>query len=246
MRQLTNTQSLLRTNQYRISDAISIYIPTIGEIYDYGETEYYRVVQLLTSVPYDLMVQFDDIGIDYETITEFQLFLMMLESFAMQEKDLSIVFGDFDVHSLRVAENIKTNERVMLDSNGSVIIDQSIQNQISNVIRKIHFWEKNVKKAGNAEAKKYLIERNRLKQKRAARKPAPSFLDEGIIKMVNTEEFKYNYEQCMDLSIYKFNASLQQIPKKKNWEQTMTGAYFGTVDLSKLNMEKIHWMSSVG
>ena len=173
-----------------------------------------------------------------------------IEWFALEtNRDHSVVSeiaSDFDVHSLRVAENIKTNERVMLDSNGSVIIDQSIQNQISNAIRKIHFWEKNVKKAGNAEAKKYLIERNRLKQKRAARKPAPSFLDEGIIKMVNTEEFKYNYEQCMDLSIYKFNASLQQIPKKKNWEQTMTGAYFGTVDLSKLNMEKIHWMSSVG
>ena len=61
--------------------------------------------------------------------------------------------------------------------------------------------------------------------------------------MVNTEEFKYNYESCMDLSIYKFNASLQQIPKKKNWEQTITGAYFGSVDLSKLNIDKLHWMS---
>lgn len=234
----------MRTNQYYVSDKISIYSPTIGEIYDYGETEYYRIAQLLTSVPYDLMVQLDDIGIDYETITEYQLFLMMLESLKVNEKDLSIIFGNLDIQSLKVAENTQTGKLEMIDSNRNSVIDMNIQNKISNGIRKVHFWTKNERKAGNAEAKKYLIERNRLKQKRAARRPVPSFLDEGIIKMVNTEEFKYNYEQCMDLSIYKFNASLQQIPKKKNWEQTMTGAYFGTVDLKKLDIEKIHWMSS--
>lgn len=243
MTQLERTQSLMRNNQYRIKDGLSIYIPAIGEIYDYDETEYYRVVQLLTAMPYDLMVQFDDIGMDYETITEYQLFLMMLENFRLQRQDMSIVFGSLDLQKLYIAED-KKGERIMIDSDGNIVINQTIQRQIADVLRRIHFLEKNLKKAGNAEAKKYLIERNRLKQKRAAKKQQPSFLDEGIIKLVNTEEFKYNYEQCMDLSIYKFNASLHQIPKKKNWEQTMNGAYFGTVDLSKLNMEKIHWMSA--
>ena len=242
--QLERVQSLMRSNQYRIQDGLSIYVPTIGEIYDYDEAEYYRVVQLLTAMPYDLMVQFDDIGLDYETITEYQLFLMMLENFKLQRQDMSIVFGSLDLQTLRIADNGTPDGQIMVDPSGNIVISQAIQRQIANVLRKIHFLEKNLKKAGNAEAKKYLIERNRLKQKRAAKKQQPSFLDEGIIKLLNTEEFKYNYEQCMDLSIYKFNASLHQIPKKKNWEQTMNGAYFGTVDLSKLNMEKLHWMSA--
>ena len=235
----------MRTNQIYINENISIYSPTIGEIYDYGESEYYRIAQLLTSVPYDLMVQLDDIGIDYETITEYQLFLMMFESFKDNGKDLSIIFGDSEIESLRVAENLKTKQYEVINLDNNCIIDLDTQKKISDGIRKIHFWTKNERKAGNAEAKRYLIERNRLKLKRASRKPMPSFLDEGIIKMVNTEEFKYDYEQCMDLSIYKFNASLQQIPKKKNWEQTMNGAYFGTVDLKKIDIDKIHWMSSM-
>lgn len=240
---MANTQSLLRTNQYRINDTISIYVPTIGEIYDYGESEYYNIVQLLTSVPYDLMVQFDDMGVDYETINEYQLFIMMIKSFIKNNKDLSIVFGSFDIASLNFSENKKNGEVVLVDKNNNPVIDKLIQYEISNAIRKIHFWAKTDKRAGNEEAKKYLIERNRLKQQRAARKKQESFLDENIIKLVNTEEFKYSYESCMDLSIYEFNASLQQIPKKKNWEQTMAGAYFGTVDLSKLNIDKLHWMS---
>lgn len=240
---MANAQSLLRTNQYRINDTISVYVPTIGEIYDYGESEYYNIVQLLTSVPYDLMVQLDDMGIDYETISEYQLFITLIKSFIMNKKDLSIVFGSLDVSSLKFAENTKNGETVLVDANNNPVIDKLIQYEIANAIRKIHFWSKTDKQAGNKEAKDYLIERNRLKQQRAAKKKTGSFLDENIIKMVNTEEFKYDYESCMDLSIYKFNASLQQIPKKKNWEQTITGAYFGTVDLSKLNIDKLHWMS---
>lgn len=239
---MANTQSLLRTNHYRINDTISIYVPTVGEIYDYGESEYYDIVQLLTSVPYDLMVQFDDMGVDYETISEYQLFLMMLESFMLKKKDLSIVFGSLNINSLRFKES-ENGEKKLVNSKGETVIDKLIQYEISAAIRKIHFWTKTDKRAGNKEAKQYLIDRNRLKQKRAAKKKKSSFLDESIIKMVNTEEFKYNYESCMDLSIYKFNASLQQIPKKKNWEQTITGAYFGSVDLSKLNIDKLHWMS---
>lgn len=239
---MANTQSLLRTNQYRINDTISIYVPTVGEIYDYGENEYYDIVQLLTSVPYDLMVQFDDMGVDYETISEYQLFLMMLESFMLKKKDLSIVFGSLNIDSLKFKES-ENGEKKLVNSKGETVIDKLIQYEISAAIRKIHFWTKTDKRAGNKEAKQYLIDRNRLKQKRAAKKKKSSFLDESIIKMVNTEEFKYNYESCMDLSIYKFNASLQQIPKKKNWEQTITGAYFGSVDLSKLNIDKLHWMS---
>ena len=103
--QLERVQSLMRSNQYRIRDGLSIYVPTIGEIYDYDEAEYYRVVQLLTAMPYDLMVQFDDIGLDYETITEYQLFLMMLENFKLQRQDMSIVFGSLDLQTLRIAKD---------------------------------------------------------------------------------------------------------------------------------------------
>lgn len=237
---MAGTQSLMRTNQCRINDTISIYVPTIGEIYDYGDDEYYRLAQFLTSVPYDMMVQLDDIGIDYETISEYQLFLMLMD-ICMKQQDLSIIFGKDFPSQLYVDE--KKNQ--IVDKYGNCIINQAIQRQISNTIRKIHFWKKTTEKAGNEAAKKYLIERKRVKQLRRKRNAPLGFLDESIIILVNTEEFKYNYEQCMDLSIFKFNASLHQIPKKKNWEQVMAGAYFGTLDLKKMDIEKIHWMSAI-
>lgn len=235
--------SLLKSNSYKINDKISIHVPTVNEIYEFGDKSYYSISQTLVSTPFDLMVELDDVGIDYETITDYQLFILMMESIAMNENDTSIIFGDLNLKKFQEAINSKNGEKILWDKDNDIIIDQMIALEISNAIRKIHFWEPSIGKAANGEAKKYLIERNRKKKQRLTRKQYQSFLDNIIITLVNTEEFPYNYETVMDLSIYKLNASFRQIQKKKNWEQTMNGVFFGTVDMSKIDIEKINWTS---
>ena len=162
----------------------------------------------------------------------------MMESIAINEEDTSIFFGNLNLKSFQEAVNPQNGEKVLWDKDNDIVIDQMIALEICNAIRKIHFWKAPLGKAGNAEAKAYLIERNRKKKQRLANKPYKSFLESMIISLVNTEEFPYNYETVMGLSIYKLNASRRQIQKKKHWEQTMGGVYFGTVDTSKIN-----WLS---
>lgn len=239
------SNSLLRNNEIKISDHISVYVPTVGEIYDMGEDEYYNIAQLLTCVPYDLMAQLDDMGIDYEQITEYQLFVMLLQSFILNGKDISSVLRCDNLDGLKIMENTDSKEMLLVNNKDEVVINVMIQRQIAAAIRRIHFWKKTEYKAGNAEAKKYILERTKLKLKRAAKKPHHSFLDENIIALVNTEEFKYNYESVMDLNIYKLNASIHQIVHKKNYDEMMMGVYFGTIDAKTLDMQKIHWMSSL-
>lgn len=235
--------NLLRVKDYKINEKIAVHIPTVDEIFEYGDQKYYSIIQTLIATPFDLMVELDDIGIDYETITDYQLFLLMMESIAINEEDTSIFFGDLDLKKFKAAKNTKNNERVFYNSDDDIVIDQMVALEMCNAIRKIHFWEAPVGRAGNAEAKQYLIQRNRLKKQRLARKPYKSFLENIIISLVNTEEFKYDYESVMNLSVYKLNASWRQIQKKKHWEQTMNGAFFGTVDLNKIDLGKLSWLS---
>lgn len=235
--------NLLRISDYEINDKISVHVPTVNEIFDFGDQKYYSIVQTLVATPFDLMVELDDIGIDYETITDYQLFILMMESIAVNEDDTSILFGDLNLKGFQEAVNPQNGEKVLWSKDNDIVIDQMIALEICNAIRKIHFWEAPIGRAGNAEAKRYLIERNRKKKKRLAKKPYKSFLESMIISLVNTEEFPYNYETVMDLSVYKLNASWRQIQKKKHWEQTMNGVYFGTVDTTKINLEKINWLS---
>lgn len=235
--------NLLRVNNYRINDKISVHVPTVDEIFDFGEQKYYGIMQSLVSTPFDLMVELDDIGIDYETISNYKLFLLMFNSIKYSESDTSIIFPNLDLSNFKEATNTKNGEYVLYDNVNDVVIDEMIALDICNAIRSIHFWEVPLGKAGNKEAKEYLIQRKRIKKKRAAKQPYKSFLNNIIISLVNTEEFKYDYESVMKLSIYKLNASWRQISKKKHWEQIMGGAYFGTVDLNKINLEKVSWLS---
>lgn len=235
--------NLLKVRNYKVNDKISVHVPTVDEIFDFGDQKYYSIVQTLVATPFDLMVELDDIGIDYETITDYQLFILMMESIAVNEDDTSILFGDLNLKGFQEAVNPQNGEKVLWSKDNDIVIDQMIALEICNAIRKIHFWEASIGRAGNAEAKRYLIERNRKKKKRLAKKPYKSFLESMIISLVNTEEFPYNYETVMELSVYKLNASWRQIQKKKHWEQTMNGVYFGTVDTTKINLEKINWLS---
>ena len=88
-----------------------------------------------------------------------------------------------------------------------------------------------------------MIERTRLKQKRQAKKPYRSFLEDLVVAMVNTEEFKYDYRQTMDLTIYQFNASVRQIQRKINYNHVMSGCYFGTVDIKKIDQRELNWLT---
>lgn len=66
-----------------------------------------------------------------------------------------------------------------------------------------------------------------------------------VIALVNRPEFKYNYEDVMDLSIYKFNQSVQQIRTSITFDNTMIGVYAGTVDPTKMvDKSSLSWIQN--
>ena len=87
-----------------------------------------------------------------------------------------------------------------------------------------------------------MLERERIKMKRAARRKQKSYLESLIIALVNTEQFKYDYESVLDLTIYQLNASIRQIAKKINYDNVMIGCYTGNVDMKKLSQDELLWL----
>ena len=88
------TRHLLYQKDIPINDYIRVMIPTVGEVLE-NEDSYYSMVSMLTAMPIDMMVQLDDIGIDFTTINEWELFLLLFNS--LKEQDTSLIFGDFDL-----------------------------------------------------------------------------------------------------------------------------------------------------
>lgn len=210
---------------------LSVRIPTVGEILD-NEQHYYNLIYSLTATPYQYMVQLDDMGVDFTTITDYQLFMMLFLVWA--KGDLSILFGDIDLSDMIVTTDPQNGLPVLYSPRNQITIDEFVYNQIVNAIRKINNLKRENRKPGNESARKYLLEKNRKKQKRNANKPYEPYLEKLVVALVNRPEFKYNYEQVEDLSIYKFNQSFKQIQHKIAFDNTMIGVYAGTVDISRL------------
>jgi hypothetical protein len=236
-------QSLLRVKEVAVNDYIKVKVPTVGEILDYGEREYYGLLMSFISTPYEMMAQLHLAGYDYEEITEFELFVNMLLGAANNKTDTSIVFGDLDLSSFLPAKSKENGDIVLLDAQNDRVIDENIHYLICEIIRKLLFSEKPKQRAGNKEAKEYLVRRAVEKYNRNKNKPYVSFLEDLIIALVNTEQFKYDYEQTMNLSLYRFNASVRQIPRKVNYDHLMSGVYAGTIKYSELNPRDLNWLS---
>ena len=206
-----------------------------------NETDYYTLISMLTSDPVDMMVPLDDAGIDFTTINDYDLFLMLFMS--MREQDTSMIFGDLDLSGFTTAVNEKNDMVVLYNRERGIVIDRGIQNQIATCLREIHGLERNFKTPANEEAKRYMIERARSKARRHKRKEAESQLEPLIVAMVNTEQFRYGYAEVRDLSIYQFNRSVRQIINKVEYEHRMHGVYSGTISIKDLNPKDLDWVS---
>lgn len=236
---MENKRSLLKLSSVDILPNLSIRIPTVGEILE-DEFTYYNTINSLTASPFQYMVQLDDMGIDFTTITDFELFKMLFLTYT--KSDLSLLFGNLDISDFGICSD-KSSDTFIYSPSNNIEINEKVYYDIVNIIRKINLIEKVKYKPGNESARKYLLEKERKKQKRNAEKKPEPYLEKLVIALVNTSEFPYDYDSCMDLSIYKFNQSFKQIQHKITFDNTMVGVYSGTVDTSKLsNKDILSWI----
>ena len=234
------TLNLLYKQEYAINDHIKIQIPTVGEVLD-NEDDYYTMVTMLTAMPIDMMVQLDDIGVDFTAINEYELFLLLFN--ALKDKDTSLIFGDLDLKPFKSVINQQNDTIVLRNKETGVVIDRGIQGQIASVLRKVHNLKRNNRKPANQEAREYMLQREREKMRRRNRRVNDSQLEELIVAMVNTEQFHYGFEGTRELSIYQFNESVRQVIKKIDYDNRMHGVYAGTVNAKELSQDDLNWLT---
>ena len=101
-------------------------------------------------------------------------------------------------------------------------------------------------KVPEEETRRYIIDRARLKQKRALErekrygKKTSSALDGVILLLVNNHNFKYNFETVGQITIYDLYACLRQIYSDREIDGLMSGYWSGNVDLKKVDSSKLN------
>lgn len=226
-----------------ICDGVTLYQPTLGQIRDFGESHFYSIFWSFCSSPWDMPSALDDAGINFMEITEWELFQSLAIGLSVEQTRL--IFGDLDFSKfmpMKRTQEDGSEDIVLCD--GKVIIDEKAYRQFIPYVRAMIGFEHSGKKAGNEATRKILIQEDRKQKRRNAKKEYESVLFNGIISLVNTEEFKYNYKTIFDITLFQYTKSLIQIQGKKAACALLQGSMSGFCDVSKIPQRDFQWTYS--
>lgn len=238
---------IYRGEDFIISEHIKIHQPSLSEICDFGEQEYYSMVYNFTATPQSIKVQLWDMGVDYTKITPYELFYSILYKMYPQNKT-SILFGNLDFTNFQVMQR-KDNQNIILYqeiNDEPVIIDEFTYNVITDYLRKSHIISKDEKIPANETTKIILIEDDREEMERNKNKEYHSQLKNLISSMINSNGFKYNHAEVWNMKINAFMDSVKRISKIKNADLLLQSGYSGFgVNLKEISNKKLDWMGEL-
>ena len=240
---------IYRGEDFIVSKYITIHQPSLDEICEYGERDYYSMIYQLTATPQSMKWQLWDIGIDYTEITPYKLFYNLIYKLYSQDKT-SIIFGDLDFTKFQLVEKKQDDdvsiELCQLIDGELVEIDEFTYNVIVDYLRSVHVIEKDEKIPGNESTKMILIEDAREEYLKNQNKEYHSHLKNMISAMINCEGFKYNHSQVWDMKINAFMDSVRRISKIKNSNLLLQSGYSGFgINLKDIDKKQLDWLGEL-
>lgn len=233
-------------SEVKIASGITLYQPTIGEIANYNEAEYFSMAQTLCATPSSMKVALDDMKLDYMKVEDFQLFMMLCQSLTPDKT--KPLLGDLDLTQFKPRPFGPTEEVVLsngqYDENGKPIIISSIIYEILvTYIRKMHNFKKQVDKAGNAITRKVLIDEDRKAAERNKGKPYKSFL----VPLVSSLQGRQGYtkEYICNMGLYEFMNQIARTQIIVQADAALGGMYSGFVDTKKMDKTVLDWTRDI-
>lgn len=242
--------SLLNKREFKLSDKLTVLIPTLEQYRDKDlRNSYDGIMGLFITTPSNKMVELDNIGIDFTQISEYDFFLSLFYSefiYASQKNgvfiDSSIIFKDLDFTKTNIVE--LNNQKVIVNDNEEVLIDEHMYMRLSSLFCELMNVKKYRRKPGDKTAKEFIIEceRKHLKHKHIEQ---GNIFDEMIIALVCESGFPYDFKSINELTLYDFYVCVKQIVKRVNYTNITNGIYcgFGTIDTKNIKESAFNFLS---
>ena len=229
-------------SDYKINDNIIIKQPTIKQVAEFGEKEFFSVVHTITAIPSDMKSQLWDMGLDWMEVDDFELFVMLVQTLTPERT--SILFGDLDLSKLRPYNHpFAEGEIALVDRETGILIDKMIYLRIVNYLRKAFNITSKVEKAANKMTKKILIEEDRRKIQLNKDKPFKSFL----LPLISSIKVKQGYtkDYVLNMGYVEFFDDVARCQVIHNADHLLSGIYAGTIDMKKINKAELNWMKEL-
>lgn len=229
-----------RGSDYALNDKIVIHQPTLDEICSWGEQKYFSFIYNFVATPTDKKYQLHLAGQDWNTMTDYELFIY---SYSVYSKDTTaLVFGDLDFQKMGAYKNKDNDEIVLYDKDSDIVFDRSLYEMAVSYLRSAHKITKNVEIAMTETTKEVLLEEAKEQIEMNSDNSQKSILLPLISTLVNMKEFKYGWSDVWNMKINAFMDSVSRIQHIKNAELLLSSGYSGFgVDLKKISKDEINY-----
>lgn len=229
-------------DDYVINDHIKIFQPTIRQIAEFGEREFFSTVHTICAIPSDMKSQLWDMGIDWNEMDDFELFVMLSQT--LKPDRTKLLFGDLDFSKLKPFHHPHVEGEIILaDKESGILVDKMIYLRIVSYLRKAFNITPKVEKAANKMTKKVLIEEDRRKIELNKEKPFKSFL----LPLISSVKVKQCYTKgyVLNMGYVEFMDDVARLQVINNAEHLLSACYAGTIDMKKINKAELNWMKEL-
>lgn len=227
--------------------------PKISDVIELGESFVFSAINIFTLKPSDLMVELYDSGIDYRNTKPYDVFILLCGE-TLDRGDDGEIRWNRDSQVSKQLGWLTGIEDFMLSSDGENLfltspstgakIDIGVYTQIRKYFMDMNGRsEKEEYNPGNETTMKFLIEQERKKRKREARRGRKSYLAPQISSLVWASG--RTFEDVYNLYLYQFFDGILRINKIKSYDNVCFGYYAGNIDSSSFNKvkESLNWMN---
>ena len=233
--------SLYLGEPYVINDYITITMPKIGDLIQFGERKYYSTIQTITAIPSEMKSQLWDKGRDWTQMSNFELFKILAPTLPLSQT--SILFGDLDFQKFQYVKNKKNGEIVLGNPETGAVIDELAYGKIFSFLCSAHNLTKKVEKAANEYTKKFMIEEDRRKLEYNQKQPYKSFL-RPLISSVKCRQ-GYTLDYVKNMGLYEFMDDIVRLQVIVSTDALLQGSYSGWVDMKKIPQKKFDWCREI-
>ena len=226
-------------DDYVINDKIKMHQPKIGQVVDYGESQYFSMIHTLTAIPSDVKsMLWDQMNLDWTQIEDFDLFIMFSQTLTPDKT--GIIFGDLNFSNMKPYRNPQNDEIVLADRDAGIVIDKLIYMRMMTFLRKLHNITPKPEKAKGKRAKQAMIDEDRRNREYNKDKPFRSYLL-PLISAVKVKQC-YTKDYVRNMGLFEFFDDLARIQVVDNADHLMQGSLCGMADLSKVPKEQFNWL----
>ena len=235
---------------------ITIYEPTLGNVVDYGEQEWYTNLSVYISTTTTFMVQLWDMGVDWNDISDFEFFCTS-GMYKQVDPEFNKLLFQRDMSNFEPCyreipdENGEINKTLVLyDEETETEINEEAYFHLSQYLRTCFQNFPNERFSTQKAIRKAWIqtERANIRNAEIMRKrnmDSDSALFPIISACINHPGFPYDIQSIDKLPIFAFMDSVARLQIYESTRAMLNGSYSGMCDMSKCDQNLFNFMREI-